>query len=295
MNFGPWNALFDAFLLVLWLRVWTGDERSLAFNPYLATLRRVGDRVTDFLRPVFLGLSPRLIALIVILFLVAFRGLALNADAPGVLRMGFEFRRPDTSHVFACVAFSALSFALFLYQVWGISLFYFGLSPSASAFSGHPVETLYFLGRPFTDLPRLVRPPVLFLFGIALALLLGILGRPVLEHALPPVLPLDAVDSPRAVVGAAVAALSGWVNVLATIRSAMILMIIGSLVSLFTSAPGIMMFCRDWTDFLLGPARRWRLHVAMLDLTPLAFLFVVGFVHGLLQGVLFHGFKGLVS
>jgi uncharacterized protein YggT (Ycf19 family) len=295
MSFGPWNALFDAFLLVLWLRVWTGDERAALFNPYLAALRRIGDRVTEFLRPVFFGLSPRLVALVVILFLVAFRGLALNAEAPGVLRIGFEMRRPDTSRVLFCVASSALSFTLFLYQIWGLSLVYFGFSRSATAWSGHPVETLYYLGRPFTDLPRTVRPPALLLFGTALALLLGVLGRPVMTHTLPPFLPLDPATSTQALVGAAVVALSGWVNILATIRSAMILLIIGSLVSLFASAPGIAVFCRDWTDFLLGPARRWRLHVAMLDLTPLVFLFVVGFIHGLLQGVLLQSFMGLVS
>jgi uncharacterized protein YggT (Ycf19 family) len=46
------------------------------------------------------------------------------------------------------------------------------------------------------------------------------------------------------------------------------------------------MACREWTDTLLGPLRRYPLRIGMIDLSPLIYIVVLGLVQGFLHAIL---------
>ncbi len=71
------------------------------------------------------------------------------------------------------------------------------------------------------------------------------------------------------------------------------MLIIGSWVAMFTGAHGLMMFCRNWTDTLMGPLRRYPLRIGPLDLTPIVMIFLLEFIHGFLMGILLKSYTKL--
>ena len=70
MSFGTWDVVFNAVMAVFWFRIWAGEDRGLASNPYLSPLARLTDQVAHFLRPVLFGLSTRRILWICLVFLI---------------------------------------------------------------------------------------------------------------------------------------------------------------------------------------------------------------------------------
>ena len=67
--------LTNLLLLLFWVRLWSQPDRELYFNPLLSAPTRLTDRVLDFLRPA-LPLPERLTTLLLLVFLLAFRGAA---------------------------------------------------------------------------------------------------------------------------------------------------------------------------------------------------------------------------
>jgi uncharacterized protein YggT (Ycf19 family) len=293
MSFGSWDTVVNAVLLILWLRIWTEEDRAFVFNPYMAPMARASESVIIFLRPVFGALPPRLVAAAAVAFLLVFRGFTISLSSPGMVRLGFELKAPGGG-VWNCVAFSALSFGVFIFGFWGICLLY--LRPfSSRAHVSHTQDAMRFLGRPFTDLPMAARPFALLAFGILLAYLLNISGRTIpgfpqaiadSVHGRPPSLSVPAL---------AVSALAGIADLLPAIRSLTVVLIIGSLVALFAGSSAISFFCRDWIDFFLGPARRFPIRIGMFDLTPLIFIILLNVIHNLLLRVLINAYTGILS
>jgi uncharacterized protein YggT (Ycf19 family) len=274
MPFGSWDTVLNAVVLVFWMRIWTSEDRSFILNPHVAPLARLSDAVLDFLRPVFGRLPSRAVAAAVTLFLLVFRGFTVPASSGGILRIGFELATPRPSIPY-CVAFSLLSFAIFLFSVWGICLIY--LRPAASrAQLSNTHDAMLFIGRPFTDLPFAARPAALLGFGVLLGLLLDISGRPLQGLALPVTNSVLEQPAAKAALGLALSALEKTAELLGTISSLVVVLIIGSLVAMFAGSRVIHFFCRDWLDFLLGPASRWQIHIGAIDLSPLVFLFAIG-------------------
>ena len=281
MNFGMWDTLYNLVLLLFWSRIWLTDERDLVTNRYLAGFGRIQSKSIDFIRPVLPFLGPRTIALAALVVLIAFRGLAVPNDAQWSLSFGFVLGQAKGSSIPSCMIFSTLSFVLFLFKLWGISLI-FVRTRQQSQFQSS-TDALYQLSRPFTDLEPIYRPLLLLAFGTVAGFLLTSLGGsnmapgPGLVHALRMV----------------ILALSGWVALLPVVQQLLFLVLIGSWVSSFMGAPSLATFCRDWIDTLIGPMRRFPIRIGMLDLTPLVFMFALGYVHILLQGVLLSAFQNL--
>jgi len=274
MPFGSWDTVINAIVMVLWMRIWTGDDRSFVFNPYAAPLARISDAVLNFLRPVFGTLPSQAVAAAATAFLLVFRGFTAAASSGGILRIGFEIATPGQS-IPHCVAFSLLSFGIFLFSVWGICLIY--LRPAASrAHLSHTHDAMRFIGRPFTDLPLAARPAALLGFGMLMGLLLDIAGRPLDGLGLPVANSVLGQPAARAALGLALSALERAAELLGAISSMVVVLIIGSLVAMFAGSRVIHFFCRDWLDFLLGPASRWQIRIGSFDLAPLAFLFLIG-------------------
>ena len=283
MRFDTWDLVFNLAFFLFWFRIWTEDDRDLCFNPYLAPLGRVTDGMLEFLRPVFLGLRTRWIAALAFAFLVVLRGLAIPRAGTWLLQFGFETGMPVTRDLLSCVLFSALSFGVFLFRLWGLSLIF---ARTRGTDREHTVATVHHLSRPFTDARAEIRPAVLLLYGMLLAAAVHWLSDGVSALRIG-----GAVVTPRATgtllaMRFVISALAGWVQVLPLIQMFLIVLIIGSWVSMFSAAQNLIYFCREWMDLLMGPLRRYPIRIGMFDLTPIVLMFVLSFIHRFLWGLL---------
>lgn len=283
MEFGSWDTAFNLFLLIFWYQIWAERDRNAIFNPYIGQLARMGDGVIRFLQPVFFNTPRYLIAGSAIVFALVLRGLAVPPQNGGIVRIGFELRTPVDGAMWSSVGLSFLSFSIFIFKVWGLSLLYVhGRGPSRLGNAG---QALYSVARPFTDLPREWRPAILLAIGVALGLLLDVAG------VAPAGWPTG--QGIQHGIQCVISAVSGWVSILTILQSALLLLIIGSWVSMFTGSHSLMFICREWIDLILGPLRRYPLRIGMLDLTPIVFFFGVNIVHGLLQAILMRSYPGI--
>lgn len=294
MRFGTWDLVFNLLIFLFWFRVWNADDREVVFNPHLSPLGRFADAAVDFLRPVFFGLEGRLIALIALLFLIVLRAAAVPDRALWSLTLGVE-RHVDTASIPSAILFSLLSFAVFLFKLWGLSLIYVrgpdgvGVDRTAAA--------LHRLAKPFTDIRLELRPWCLLAAGMALVALIDRAGfpapvRPRASPSLPVILHWQS-GIPALAARLALLSLAGWVSVLSVLQSFMILLIIGSWAAMFTGSPGIMLFCREWMDLILGPLRRYPLRLGMFDLSPILFFIGLMVVQNVLFNILMTAFRAL--
>ena len=289
MQFGTWDTIFNMLLMIFWLKIWVGKDRAFFFNPYMAAIGRWMDAVSTFLRPAFFGLSDRIVAAISLAFLLALRGAAApRAPSAWLLRLGFEIRQVASPSIAVAIAFSFLSFGIFIFKLWAVSLFY--LRDRARP-SSHSSSALYLVARPYTGLSPALRPAVLIIFGMLLAASLNVAGAipPGLKMLISgvPAHPLTSgISSVAFGIRCAVSSLGGLVDALTVLQHAVILFVIGSLVSSFTGSGGMMAFCRDGLDMLMGPLRRRPIRIGMLDLTPIVFLFVISLIQGFLYVIL---------
>ncbi len=273
MNPAMWDTIGNALLLVFWFRVWTVDDRSLLFNRYLLPLGRLSDRVVDFLRPVFFRTPVRLVALFIVLLLLVLRGLIMGPASDWNIRMGFVTLHPGNSSG-ACLVFSLLSFAAFLFKLWGLTLIYVRRLHAAT---DHPSDALDHLARPFTLIPAVWRPLLLMLAGTLLGILFQTAAGPTAPEAQPWAL---------IVARAAVCAVAEWTNLLALIAALLVLLVIGSWVGLFAGSPPLQEVCRDWIALLMGPLRARPLALGTIDLMPLVLIIVLNYLHAFLLNLL---------
>jgi len=286
MKFGMWDTLFNLFLMLFWMEIWCSDRASRSRNLMLAPVVQIQKTALDFLQPVLSILPRRMIAALALVFLLAFRGLAVPHNVNWSVSLGFASTWSDGTRMSACLIMSLLSFVVFLFKLWCISLIY-TRTQQASSFNDS-TDALYRLSRPFVDIPVNFRPLALLAVGILLAGLFTAIGVSPLEvgsRTNPP----DLAMFFRLVI----VSLSGWVAVLPVIQNCLLLVIIGSFVSLFTGSHGLTAFCREWIDLLIGPLKRYPIRIGMLDLTPLVFMFALGFIHAFLYGILARSFQML--
>ena len=289
MQLGTLNTVFNLIVATMWFRIWNDNDRSAHFNPFLGPIFSFTEPVLNFLRPALLGAPDRIIATIMTVVLLVFRGLVMPTDMAWELQFGFEWRLPHAASVGYAVAFSFASFFIFLFKLWGLTLLYCWRSGPR----GNSGETLNAFAIPFTRTKMELRPLVLAMFGLFIAALINAAGHPSARLMLlniPPVEPAGAIALPAYLIST----LAAWADVLEVLTSVVVLCIIGSLIGMFTNAPAIMMMCREWLDFLLGPLGRRRFTIGMFDLTPLLFILVVGFVHQLLNGILLASYSSLL-
>ena len=113
-------AVFNALLLMLWLRIVPVPADEAVGNPLVAMPLNRADRFADLLRPAFGPRATRAFAAFVILaFLVTARGFAVQAAGGGMsLQAGPAVFIPNRQSGAACVLFSALSFAWMIQRLW---------------------------------------------------------------------------------------------------------------------------------------------------------------------------------
>ncbi|MBL7077351.1 MAG: YggT family protein [Kiritimatiellae bacterium] len=292
MNFSTWDTLFNLLLIAFWFRIWTDDEdRNVHFNPYLAPIARLSRTVLRFVEPVFLGLRPRVVAVIAIGLIITFRALVAPRQAVWMLTLGLD-RQPLDGALPHVIAFSALSFGCFLFRLWGISLLFTWVGAHRS--QEHPVSMLHYLARPFSDVRIDLRPLFLLLYGAALIILLDRFGAPVrMGFGLPGTLVWSGAEAVPSFLKLVVLAIAAWVQLLPLLQSLMLMLIIGSWISMFTHSQGLALLCRDWINLLLGPLRRYPIRVGMFDLSPIVFFFVIGLAHALFMSIIVAGYNAL--
>lgn len=286
MKFGMWDTLFNLFLMLFWLEIWRLDSAAFARNTMLAPVRQIQETLIGFLQPVLPFLSRRAIAAAALVFLIVFRGLAVPNNVNWSIRMGFAATWTEGASLPACLVMSAMSFAVFLFKLWCISLIYARTRRDASR--GESSDALFHVSRPFTDIGMPLRFPGLLFAGVLLAWLFAAV-------AVPPRLSVTGPSGwgPLAGLRLLLVSLSGWVAVLPVIQNLLLLAIIGSFVSLFAGSTALAGLCREWIDLLIGPLKRYPIRVGFLDLTPLVFLFAIGFAHAFLYGFLARGLRML--
>ena len=255
-------------------------------------MAKASETVVQFLKknvkPIFGPLPDKAVMLVVFIALLVARSFLVPANSHWILSLGFYARLANLGSAPGRIAFSLISFCIFLFKIWGISLIFVHGLPRYSL--DHCAETIHYTSKPFSNLRFDWRPLVLAIFGMTIAFMLQQVGRPISEQGelfvnRPPLVSIARYF---------IIALAGWVNVLALLRTILFLLIIGSWVSMFTSSQPLMHFCKAWLDFLLGPLRRYPLRVGMLDLTPLIMIFALGFLHSFIMEILQRSYLKLV-
>ena len=113
-------AVFNAFLLMLWLRIVPVAADESVGNPMVAYPLTRADRLAELIRPAFGPSATRGFgALLLLLFALVLRGFAVQAAGGGLmLQAGPAGFVPNLQSGAACVLFSVLSFAWMVQRMW---------------------------------------------------------------------------------------------------------------------------------------------------------------------------------
>ena len=298
MEFSTLDTLFNLALLLFWFRIWTPtDDQEVSLNPYVAPMGGLADSLIRALRPIGFGAPPPAIAAVALLILIVFRGLAVPCESlPWVLSMGLQLSQADAGGIAAPVVFSFLSFAVFLFKLWTLSVLLTG--PGHPAGGSLAQGAVYFVARPFSDLWAALRPLLLLVLGMDVAFLLGSYGKPVSGL---PISHLGAVSIPDwrvaplplLPVKLGFCALSGGVDVLAIFVQILVWLIMLSWLCQLMAMQEALVRCREWIDLFLGRMRRLKFHVGIVDLTPVVAVVLLLLTQVLLQGILISGYVAL--
>ena len=265
MNIGIWDSLYNIILLLFWNIIWTTDGFDMVRNPLLSPIIKLQNKTIDFLKPILPFMPHQIIAATAFIFLIVFRGITIPPGAEWELILGIGGATIQDGSILTKIIFSFLSFAIFIFKIWALSLIYIKTKQQASYNTN--TDALFSLAKPFSFITITIRPVVIFIFGMLIAYSLMIFGSS------------DQSTSTLLVTitQLAVLSLSGLVSVLGIIRHLTAIMIIGSLFAAFAAAPQIQRFCREGIDTLIGPMRRHPIRIGMFDLTPIIFLLAIQF------------------
>jgi uncharacterized protein YggT (Ycf19 family) len=282
MNIGMWDSLYNIILLLFWNKIWSTDDFDMIRNPILAPIVRLQNQTVDFLHPVLPFMPTKIIMATAMLFLIIFRGAIIPAGAEWKLLFGLAIGITRDGGILINILFSFLSFAIFTFKIWAISLIYIKTKQQSAV--NDNTEALFHISKPFSLLEITIRPLVILLFGMLIAY--GLLslsnGRPHTASSL-----LITITQ------LAVLSLSGLVDILTIIRQLVFAMIIGSLLSSLMAAQSINGFCNEGINTLLGPLRRYPIRIGMFDLTPIVFIFILQLAWQFLQGILLNALQNM--
>lgn len=283
MSFSLIDLLFNIVVLLFWIRLWNRNLQGN--NHYLAGAESFTQPVLDLFRSISRSWSVTGTAAVAWLILIMFRAVALYLVNPDgmhnawLLRLGFEGITPGSCKISQFplfLIFSVLSFAIFIFQVWGFALLFLRGYRRVMLTDNVP-EFLYTIARPFSDTPPRWQPWILLGYGTGILAFMDITARGwTLGTYGSVILPLLVI------MRYAIVAISGAVNLLLILQRVLFVLIIGSWVVMFTGSNTLMIICREWLDFLLGPFRRFPLRIGPLDFTPIIAFLAIGIIHWVL-------------
>jgi hypothetical protein len=277
---------FNIVLLLFWIRLWSAPHKEFYFNPFLSGTIKTTDSILAFLRPV-LYLPEQAAAAAILFFLILFKTiLLLRLQGTWTVTLGTFFHfTPLTAgdKISPLLLFSLLHFAAFLLKLWTVYLLVRLITPPFR--TTRATEAFDFFARPFSRLPLLAQPFVLFALHAALAFTVSRTGAlstigQITESAKP------VVSSPF-LTGPLFAQLlkTGWLAALSfsdglsMLTRALFILILGNLGAAVLQARGAVIICSEGVELLLGRFARNRIGGMGFDFTPLIFFFVVDMMY----------------
>lgn len=122
------GSLFNAFLLLLWLRIVPVSRDEAIGNPLVSVPLNQADRLADLIRPAFGDHATRPFGALVLLAvaLVLRAAVAYAGGTPGVISIGPALFAPPpgTATAADCLVLSLLSFAWMVERLWLLVLFF---------------------------------------------------------------------------------------------------------------------------------------------------------------------------
>lgn len=277
---------FNILLLLFWIRLWSAPDKEFYFNPFLSGTIKITDTVLAFLRPV-LFLPEQVAAVVILLFGILFKTLLfLRLQVTWSIKLGtfFQFSPQAVGdQPGPLLLFSLLHFAEFLFTLWTVYLLVRLITPPFR--TNRATEAFAFFARPFSRLPLLAQPVVLFALHAMLALIVSRIGT--LSTI------TQITESPKQVMASpfltgpfpAQVLKTGWLAALSfadglsMLTRALFIFILGNLGAAILQAQGAAMICSEGAELLLGRFARARVGGMGFDFTPLIFFFVVDMMY----------------
>ncbi len=277
---------FNLLLLLFWIRLWSAPSKEFYFNPFLSGTIKFTDSALAFLRPV-LYLPEQAAATVILLFVILFKALLfLRLQVPLTIKLGTFFHFSPIvvgDRMSGLLLFNLLHFAAFLLKLWTVYLLVRLITPPFR--SNRATETFDFFARPFSRLPLLAQPFVLFALHAALAFTVSRTGAlstlsQITESAKP-------ITTSPFLAGPLFAQIlkTGWLAALSfadglsMLTRALFILILGNLAAAILQARGAVIICSEGVELLLGRFARNRIGGAGFDFTPLIYFFVVDMMY----------------
>ncbi|MBI3985895.1 MAG: YggT family protein, partial [Lentisphaerae bacterium] len=259
-------------------------------DPFLTGLENFTQPLLDLFRPLSRRHFATVGALAVWAFLIGFRAVTMplmnldTAQQDWVIAFGFDAAVPGAAAgPLTWPLFSLFSFAVFLFQFWTVALLYHRPADAAPDEGNRAREFMTDITKPFSAWTLPWRIAVLLLLGLAIAAGLPLTGQ--VESGAGSVrLPSLDADPGRAFAGYGINLLAGMAGVLMPLQTLIFALVILSWLVIFFPQSSAAFLCQEWLAFFLGPFRRFRFQVGMLDLTPIVVFFGMGVVYEALNG-----------
>ncbi len=165
------GTLFNAFLLLLWLRIVPVSREEAVGNPLVSVPLNQADRLADLVRPAFGAHASRPFGAAVILAvaLVLRAAVAYATGSPGFISVGsIGFSPPAaTATPLDCLVFSVLSFAWTIERLWMLVLFFGWMRRNRQPDMEDGLAQS--LARPVSDAPRWLQLLLVTLLSIVLS------------------------------------------------------------------------------------------------------------------------------
>ncbi len=274
------NLLFNLLLLVVWTRLFSVDRTAFYYNPYIAWINQISRTVVQWGRSVFPRLSPVYTALSIVVVVLVVRAVILPTERfeGWTLTFGFLQSAPKAGAVNRLM-FSLASFGMILFYLSAIHGVLHRYTHGVNQWD----ECLGFLIGPFADARRSRRWWVLAGLGLAVSVALVAFAHPLRAgSAWAP----GMVGMPRVGWRLIVNTAAALIGVLPVMQAMLMVMIIGSWITLVSPSDELTRFCHEGVAYLIGPLRRYRLAVGPLDLTPLLALMLMMVMHAVAMGLL---------
>lgn len=286
------QLILNFSMLLFWIRLWTLDDLEFYFNPFLARLSLLTDRVFEFFLPV-LRIPEFLFSCLAFLFLGTLKAFIAGRFGGGwdiTIGSLFHFTYPFVADgsLGPHFIFAGISFAFFIVRLWTVYFFVCLITPYYRRLT-RAMELFDFIARPMSWCPVYFQGILLIMMHWILACLVvrfGDLSVVSLQN-----LQLQAIAFAHSPfhVGPQSAALLNMVyltflsfldGLSALTNSLVFLIVVNILASLFGSKL-FQIISHEVVGMLMGRfARSKNVSTTGLDFRPLFFFLIVNFIYG---------------
>ncbi len=262
--------IVNLLLLMVWVRLLPQRDEKLFFNPYVAMALSYADRVIGFVKPVLAWLPSYWVGVVVLGFVLVFRGVAVSAtgaqwpESFGLWQFAAVVRSPSRSVLFSVVAFGWL-----LHRLWTLE-WVLALLRGRRGGAARASEALGAWAMPVSAVPLASRGLLLLGFGAALGAAMARVG---IAHGAVSGQLVQLQVSPGVLL---VLGLSSLVEVLGVAsRLVMVLIVLSFVGTLLRSVPAVTI-ANEGLDLLVGSVFRRPAMAGGINFTPVVFFIGAG-------------------